>query len=90
MVRTTHSRALDVMEPGTPVTGADRTPVYIITMDGTFTAYDASPPAGSPLPTGKHLTMIIDANTGQGVDGGIEPYRPKLGAAGTEIALNGA
>jgi hypothetical protein len=89
MVRTTHRRALAVMEPGMPVARIDRTSVYLITMNGKFTAYDASPPAGSALPTGRHLTMIIDARTGQGLDGGLEPYRPRLSTIARPVRLPG-
>jgi hypothetical protein len=87
MVETTHSRALAVMEPGMPIARADRTPVYLITMNGRFTAYDSSPPAGSSLPTGRRLTIIIDARTGQGLDGGLEPYRPRLSTVARPVRL---
>ena len=86
-VETTHRRALAVMEPGMPVASVDRTPVYLITMDGRFTAYDAPGLMGSALPKGRHLTIIVDARTGQDLDGGLEPYRPRLSTVGRPVRL---
>jgi hypothetical protein len=49
------------------------TPIdYLVTIKGHFTDDYASPPAGSPAPTGTYLWLVIDAKTFQGLDGGLQ------------------
>jgi hypothetical protein len=60
VVATSHAAALGIAGPGdlTPTVPTDE-PVYLIIMHGSFTVYDASPPAGAPLPTGAYLYVVV-------------------------------
>jgi hypothetical protein len=75
VVVTTHAKALTSATPGDIVAGEQHTIVYLLTMKGHFVAYLASPPAGAKLPTGKYLSIVVDAKTFQGMDAGLS-YRP--------------
>jgi len=87
-VETTHSEALQLMEPGccdgNPV---DDTPVYVVQLIGSFTAYDAPIPPGAAVPTGTVLIMVVDANTGFGTDVSVRTHPVNLAAAGPVTAL---
>jgi hypothetical protein len=78
------------MEPGAarvPKTTPDMTPVYLVTMSGHFTAYDAPVLANTPLPTGTVLTFTVDPATGEVRDLGLNSSRPDLAKAGPVIQL---
>ena len=75
VVVTTHAKALTSATPGDTVAGEQLTIVYLLTMKGHFVAYLASPPAGAKLPTGKYLSIVVDAKTFRGMDAGLS-YRP--------------
>jgi hypothetical protein len=49
--------------------------VFLITMRGHFTARGAT---GSQAPTGRYLSLVIDAKTFQGLDFGISPKPPPV------------
>jgi hypothetical protein len=75
VVVATHAKALTSATPGDTVAGEQHTIVYLLTMKGHFVAYLASPPADAKLPTGKYLSIVVDAKTFQGMDAGLS-YRP--------------
>ena len=78
-VATSHAQALRVATPGdsTPsIAGSE--PVYLILLRGSFTAYDASPPSGAPLPTGSFLCVVVDQKTFQVTDWGLSRHPPPI------------
>jgi hypothetical protein len=75
VVMTTHAKALTSATPGDTVPGSARTRVYLITMRGHFTARMASVPPGAKLPTGRYLSLVVDARTFDGLDFGLS-HRP--------------
>jgi hypothetical protein len=61
---------------------------YLIAERGKFVAEAAPRPAGAPAPRGSVITLIVNAATGQGTDGGISDYYPplaKLGPVTTDL-----
>jgi hypothetical protein len=52
--------------------------VFLITMRGHFTAREATGPPGAKAPTGRYLSLVIDAKTFQGLDFGIGPKPPPV------------
>jgi hypothetical protein len=81
-VLTTHAKALTSATPGDIVPGAGGARVYLVTMRGHFTAYGASPPPGAALPTGRYLSIVVDARTFQVLDFGLSPTPPPVSPAG--------
>jgi hypothetical protein len=77
-VATTRAKALTSATPGDFVPGAARVEVFLITMRGHFTAGDATVPSGAKAPTGRYLSLVIDAKTFQGLDFGISPGPPPV------------
>jgi hypothetical protein len=75
-VLTTRAKALTPATPGDYVPGSARVKVFLITMRGHFTARDATGPPGAKAPTGRYLSLVIDAKTFQGLDFGIGPKPP--------------
>ncbi len=59
-VRSTRGAAGGLIWPGAGV-GVDRTPVYVITMRGRFTAYYA-PVTGRIFPTGTVISLVVGAS----------------------------
>jgi hypothetical protein len=80
-VLTTHARALTSATPGDFVPGADGVPVYLVTMYGNFTAYAASIPPGAKAPTGRYVSIVVDARTFEGTDFGISESPPPVAPA---------
>jgi hypothetical protein len=77
-VVTTHGKALESATPGdTEPTGNGAT-VYLITMKGTFTDYLASVPSGAALPTGRYLSIVINAQSFMITDYGLSPNPPAV------------
>ena len=70
-VATTHARALTSATPGDSEPGSARTRVYLITMRGHFIARLASHPPGGKAPTGRYLSLVVDARTFAGLDMGL-------------------
>jgi len=79
-VLTTHARALTSATPGDFVPGGG-VRVYLVTMRGHFTAYQSSPPPGAALPTGRYLSIVVDARTFQVLDFGLSPNPPPVSPA---------
>lgn len=69
-----------------PLTGSRVTrtgQVYVLQLRGHFTAVDASVPPGARPPTGKVLTIVVDAATGMVIDTRLTRSAPSLTALGT-------
>jgi hypothetical protein len=77
-VLTTRAKALTSATPGDYVPGSAHVKVFLITMRGHFTARNASRPPGAKAPTGRYLSLVIDAKTFQGLDFGIGPKPPPV------------
>lgn len=77
-VVTTHAKALTSATPGDYLPGSGHTKVFLITMRGHFTARDATGPPGAKAPTGRYLSLVIDARTFRGLDFGISPGPPPV------------
>jgi hypothetical protein len=77
-VLTTHAKALTSATPGDYVPGSAHVKVFLITMRGHFTAREATGPPGAKAPTGRYLSLVIDAKTFQGLDFGIGPKPPPV------------
>ena len=80
-VLTTRAKALTSATPGDYVPGSAVVQVFLITMRGHFTAAEASGPPGAKAPTGRYLSLVIDARTFQGLDFGISPKPPPVSPA---------
>jgi len=77
-VMTTRAKALSSATPGDYVPGSAHVRVFLITMRGQFTAREATGPPGAKAPTGRYLSLVIDARTFQGLDFGIGPQPPPV------------
>jgi hypothetical protein len=80
-VLTTHAKALTSATPGDTVSGAGEARVYLVTMRGHFIAYESSPPSGAALPTGRYLSVVVDATTFRVLDLGLSPAPPPVSPA---------
>jgi hypothetical protein len=80
-VETTHAKALTSATPGDYDPGTGRITVFLITMRGHFIAREASVPAGAKAPTGRYLSLVIDAKTFRGLDFGLSPKPPPVSPA---------
>jgi hypothetical protein len=61
---------------------------YLIAVRGHFVLKDASVPMGASAPRGTVLTLVINARTGEGTDGGVSDRYPdlsKLGPVHTDL-----
>jgi hypothetical protein len=81
VVLTTRQKALTSATPGDLVPGSAHARVYLITMSGHFIAREASVPPGAAAPTGRYLSMVVDARTFQGLDFGAGPNPPPVSPA---------
>ena len=77
-VLTTHAKALASATPGDFVPGSAHLKVFLITMRGHFIARQATGPPGAKAPTGRYLSLVIDAKTFQGLDFGIGHKPPPV------------
>jgi hypothetical protein len=80
-VLTTHALALTSATPGDLVPQGRRDKVYLVTLEGHFTANDATGPPGSAAPKGRWLSLVIDARTFRVTDAGVSPRRPPVAPA---------
>lgn len=81
VVTTTRAKALESATPGDTEPSGNGTTVYLITMKGRFTGYDASVPAGARLPAGTYLSIIVNARTFMITDWGLSPHAPPVAPA---------
>jgi hypothetical protein len=81
VVVTTRAKALTSATPGDTVTGGEHTIVYLVTLKGHFVANLASRPPGAKAPTGKYLSIVVDAKTFQGLDAGLSHQPPRVSPA---------
>jgi hypothetical protein len=77
-VVTTRAKALTSATPGDYVPGSARVRVFLITMRGHFTAISAPGPPGAKAPAGRYVSLVINAQTFQGLDFGISPGPPPV------------
>jgi hypothetical protein len=63
-------------------------PVYLVQLQGYFSARDASVPPGGKAPTGTYLIIIVDASDGSVTDWGVSNTRADLSALGPVIPLS--
>jgi hypothetical protein len=63
-------------------------PVYLVQLQGHFTALGASVPPGVKLPTGTDLTLVVDATSGSVTDWGVSNRKADLYKLGSVIALS--
>jgi hypothetical protein len=80
-VLTTHAKALTSATPGDLVPGSGGVRVFLLTMQGRFTATDATRPPGSKAPTGRYLSLVVDAANFQVTDFGLSPKPPPVSPA---------
>lgn len=80
-VLTTRAKALTSATPGDFVPGAARVTVFLVTMRGKFTDYAATGPPGAALPTGRYLSLVVEARTFQVLDFGLSPNPPPVSPA---------
>jgi hypothetical protein len=80
-VLTTHAKALTSATPGDTIPGAGDVPVFLVTMRGHFAATAASRPPGAAAPTGRYLSVVVDARTFQVLDSGLSPSPPPVSPA---------
>jgi hypothetical protein len=81
VVLTTHAQALTSATPGDTVPGTGKIRVYLITMQGHFVATDVSRPSGAAAPSGRYISVVVDASTFSGLDFGIGPNPPPVSPA---------
>ncbi len=80
-VLTTRARALE------SATAADTDPnqmgakVYLITMKGSFTGYEASGPPGAAPPTGSYLSVLVNARSFAVLGWDLSPHAPPISPA---------
>lgn len=80
-VLTTRAKALTSATPGDLVPGSASVRVFLLTMRGQFTATDASRPSGAAAPTGRYLSLVVNAATFQVTDFGLSPKLPPVSPA---------
>jgi len=80
-VLTNHVRALQSALPGDTERKLAGVTVYLVTMEGHFIGYEASLPAGAALPTGRYLSIVVNARTFQVMTWGLSPKAPTVAPA---------
>jgi hypothetical protein len=80
VVVTTHEKALTSATPGDIVPGYEQTIVYLVTMEGQFVAKRPRPPRAK-APTGKYLSIVLNAKTFKTMDFGLSLNPPLVAPA---------
>ena len=80
-VITTHANALRSATPGDTEPAGNRTDVYLITIRGHFIGRMASVPLGAHLPTGRYISVVINARTFMIMDWGLSATAPPVSPA---------
>ena len=89
VVRTIHSQAMRSATPGDKWSKVASDPVYLITMVGNFKGYTFRLPPGAKAPTGRFISIIINAKTWWIMDMGLSRTAPPVspGSLGHEVML---
>jgi hypothetical protein len=82
-VRTTRQKANNAL--GSKVN--DDRDVYLVQVTGEFTVHEPQAPAQQAPPSGKSMTLIVDASTGQVIDWGVAKDPEDISALGTISSL---
>ena len=80
VVVTTREEALASTNGGRVFSG-EQTIVYLVTMEGRFVARRAPRPPRAKAPTGSYLSIVINAETFEGMDFGLSPDPPPVAPA---------
>jgi hypothetical protein len=80
-VLTTHAQALKSATPGDTVSNRRRVPVYLVTIRGQFVCNACTGPAGAKAPSGRYISLVVDAKGFTGMDFGISPKPPPVAPA---------
>jgi hypothetical protein len=80
-VVTTRAKALTSATPGDFIPNDAKTVVYLVTIKGQFVDYGYSGPPGSHAPTGTYLSLVVNAKTFEGTDGGLGSKPPPVAPA---------
>ena len=81
VVVTTRGEALASAAPGHWVAGDMQAVVYLMMMEGQFVANRAPRPQGAKAPTGRYLSVVLDAETFRRTDFGLGPNPPAVAPA---------
>src|SRR6266851_3337063 len=81
VVLTTHAKALTLATPGDYVPGSNGVPVYLLTIRGHFVCNYCTGPAGSKAPTGRYISLVLNAKTLTEMDFGLAPKAPPVAPA---------
>lgn len=77
-VVTTRAKALTSATPGDFIPDDAKTVVYLVTVKGHFVDYGYPGPPGSHAPTGTYLSLVVNAKTFEGTDGGLVSEPPPV------------
>jgi hypothetical protein len=81
VVLTTHAKALTSATPGDYVPGSNGVAVYLLTIRGHFVCNYCTGPAGSKAPTGRYMSLVLNAKTLREMDFGLAPKPPPVAPA---------
>ena len=81
VVLTTHAKALTSATPGDFVPGSNDVAVYLLTIRGHFACNYCTGPPGSKAPTGRYMSLVLNAKTLREMDFGLAPKAPPVAAA---------
>lgn len=80
-VFTTRAKALTSASPGEYIPGSVHVLVFLVTMKGRFTDTESFGPPGSAVPTGRYLSIVVDAKTFRVLDYGLSGHPPRVSPA---------
>jgi hypothetical protein len=80
-VLTTHAKALTSATPGDFEPSGGNVKVFLVTMRGKFTDDAATGPPGAAAPTGRYLSIVVNASTFQVTDFGLSRNPPPVSPA---------
>jgi hypothetical protein len=84
-VLTTREDAVRVMSEDAIYTND---PVYLLEMQGHFTAFNASVPSGAALPKGSYLMLVVNVSNGQVDAWGVGNQAGNLSSLGPVVTLH--
>jgi hypothetical protein len=80
-VFTTRAKALTSASPDEYIPGSGHVLVFLVTMKGRFMDTDSFGPPGSAVPTGRYLSLVVDAKTFRVLDYGLSGKPPRVSPA---------